>query len=66
MVTDIPVKGKSISRDKEGHYILINGSICQENYNNSKIIYMHLITYLQNIKQNLPEPQGEIHNCVRF
>lgn len=66
MVTDTPVKGKSISKNRKGHYILINGSICQENSNNFKITYLHLITYLQNIKQNLPEPQGNIHSCVRL
>lgn len=34
----LKIKGKNISRGKEGHCILICGSFCQGKFNNSKII----------------------------
>ena len=55
----IDVKIKNITRDKEGYYIMIKGSIQEEDI---KIvnIYVPNIGALQYIKQTLTDIKGEI------
>ena len=47
--------------DKEGHYIIIKGSI-QEEYNNNYKLYAPNIGALQYVRQMLTSMKGEINN----
>ena len=55
----IDLKIKKITRDKEGHYIMIKGSI-QEEYITTVNIYAHNIRAPQYIRQTLTDIKGEI------
>ena len=62
LITDkIDLKIKNITRDKEGHYIMINGSIQEESITIVNI-YGPNISTPQNIKQTLTDMKGEIGN----
>ena len=52
-------KIKAVKRDKEGHYIIINGSIQEEDIT---IIYAPNIGALQYVRQMLMSMKGEINN----
>ena len=55
----IDFKIKAVKRDKEGHYIMIKGSIQEENIT---IVYAPNIGALQYVRQMLTGMKGEI-NC---
>ena len=55
----IDLKIKNITRDKEGHYIMINGSIQEESITIVNI-YGPNISTPQYIKQTLTDMKGEI------
>ena len=57
----IDFKIKTITRDKEGHYIMIKGSI-QEEYITIVNIYAHKIRGPQYIRQMLKAIKGEINS----
>ena len=60
----IDVKIKTITGDKEGQYIIIKGSIQEENVTIINV-YVHKIGELQYIKQMLATTKGEIdHNTI--
>ena len=52
---------KAVKRDKEGHYIMIKGSI-QEEYITIINIYASNIGALQYVRQTLTSMKGEINN----
>ena len=55
----IDFKTKAVKRDKEGHYIMIKGSIQEEDIT---IIYAPNIGALQYVRQMLTSMKGEINN----
>ena len=55
----IDLKIKKITRDKEGHYIMIKGSIQEEDITIVNI-YAPIIGALQYIRQTLTDIKGEI------
>ena len=55
----IDLKIKNITRDKEGHYIMIKGSIQEEDITIVNI-YAHNIGAPQHIRQTLTDIKGEI------
>ena len=57
----IDLKIKKITRDKEGHYIMIKGSIQEEDITIVNI-YAPNIEAPQYIRQTLTEIKGEIHS----
>ena len=57
----IDLKIKKITRDKEGHYIMIKGSIQEEDITIVNI-YAPNIEALQYIRQTLTDIKGEIDN----
>ena len=57
----IDFKTKAVKRDKEGHYIMINGSI-QEEATTSINIYAPNIGAPQYVRQMLTSMKGEINN----
>ena len=57
----IDFKTKAVKRDKEGHYIIIKGSIQEEDVTIINI-YASNIGALQYVKQMLTSTKGEIHN----
>ena len=52
---------KAVKRDKEGHYIMIKGSIQEEDINNYKYICPN-IAAPQYVRQTLTSMKGEINN----
>ena len=59
----IDLRKKNISRDKEGHYIMIKGSIQEEDITIVNI-YVPNIGAPQYIRQTLAEIKGEIHSST--
>ena len=57
----IVFKTKAVKRDKEGHYIMIKGSIQEQNIAIINI-YAHNIGTLQYVRQMLTNMKGEINN----
>ena len=57
----IDFKTKAVKRDKEGHYIMITGSIQEEDIT-IKNIYAPNIEAPQYIRQMLTSMKGEINN----
>ena len=57
----IDLKSKAITRDKEGHYIMIKGAIQQEDIHFSNM-YAPNIGALKNVKQIVMDIKGEIDN----
>ena len=57
----IDFKTKAVKRDKEGHYIMIKGSIQEEDITIVNI-YAPNIGALQYVKQTLTSMKGEINN----
>ena len=57
----IDVKTKAVKRDKEGHYIMIKGSVKEEDITIINI-YAHNIGTLQYVRQMLTSMKGEINN----
>ena len=57
----IDFKTKAVKRDKEGHYIMIKGSIQEENITIISI-YAPNIGALQYVRQMLTSMKGEINN----
>ena len=57
----IGLKVKKITRDKEGHYIMIKGSIQEEDITVVNI-YAPTIGELQHIRQRLTDIKGETDN----
>ena len=55
----IDFKTKAVKRDKEGHYIMIKGSIQEED---NTIIYAPNIGAPQYVRQMLTSMKGEINN----
>ena len=62
-VDKIDFKIKTITRDKEGHYIMIKGSIQEENITIVNI-YAPNIGALQYIRQTLTDIKGEIDSST--
>ena len=56
----IDFKTKAVKRDKEGHYIMIKGSIQEEDITIN--IYAPNIGALQYVRQMLTSMKGEINN----
>ena len=61
MSDKIDFKIKAVRRDKEGHYIMIKGSI-QEDYITITNIYAPNIGAPQNVREMLTSMKGEINN----
>jgi len=61
MVNGIDFKTKAVKRDKEGHYIMIKGSIQEEDITIINI-YAPNIGALQYVRQMLTSMKGEINN----
>ena len=59
----IDLKKKTITRDKEGHYIMIKGSIQEEDITIVNI-YVHNIRAPQYIRQMLTAIKGEINSNI--
>ena len=59
MSNKIDFKTKAVKRDKEGHYIMIKGSIQEEDIT---IIYAPNIGAPQYVRQMLTSMKGEINN----
>ena len=59
MSNKIDFKTKAVRRDKEGHYIMIKGSIQEEDIT---IIYAPNIGAPQYVRQMLTSMKGEINN----
>ena len=59
----IDFKTKAVKRDKEGHYIMIKGSIQEEDITIIDI-YAPNIGALQYVRQMLTSMKGEINNTV--
>ena len=57
----IDFKTKAVKRDKEGHYIMIKGSIQEEDITIMNI-YAPSIGALQYVRQMLTSMKGEINN----
>ena len=57
----IDVKTKAVKRDKEGHYIMIKGSVKEEDITIINI-YAHNIGTLQYVRQMLTSMKGEINS----
>ena len=57
----IDFKTNAVKRDKEGHYIMIKGSIQEEDITIINI-YAHNIGALQYVRQMLTSMKGEINN----
>ena len=57
----VDFKTKAVKRDKEGHYIMIKGSIQEEDITIINI-YAPNIGVLQYVRQMLPSMKGEINN----
>ena len=57
----VDFKTKAVKRDKEGHYIMINGSIQEEDITIINI-YAPNIGALQYVRQLLTSMKGEINN----